>query len=144
VGAKEVSTTVYNGLLMPPLLRVQPGDTVQLQIQNDADFSTNVHYHGFQVTPQGTGDNVFLDITPNETYQYDFEIPADHPAGLYWYHPHLHPDVNPQIAGGLSGGIIVGDILAPFPKLTGITERILSCSSGASATSARTSITSSR
>src|ERR1700752_5326888 len=49
IGAKEVATTVYNGLLMPPLLRVQPGDTVQLQLRNDASFSTNIHYHGFQV-----------------------------------------------------------------------------------------------
>jgi FtsP/CotA-like multicopper oxidase with cupredoxin domain len=125
VGAKEVTTTVYNGLLMPPLLRVQPGDTVNLQLQNDASFSTNIHYHGFLVTPQGAGDNVFLDIMPETTFQYDFQIPADHPSGLFWYHPHFHPEVNPQIAGGLSGGIIVGDILAPFPELTGITERIL-------------------
>jgi len=125
VGAKQVTTTVYDGLLMPPLLRVQPGDTVRLQLRNEASFSTNVHYHGFQVTPQGAGDNVFLDIMPGTTFGYDFEIPPDHPAGLYWYHPHFHPDVNPQIAGGLSGGIIVGDILAPFPELTGITERIL-------------------
>jgi len=125
IGAKQVTTTVYDGLLMPPLLRVQPGDVVRLQLQNAASFSTNVHYHGFQVTPQGAGDNVFLDIVPGTTFGYDFQIPADHPAGLYWYHPHFHPDVNPQIAGGLSGGIIVGDILAPFPELTGITERIL-------------------
>jgi FtsP/CotA-like multicopper oxidase with cupredoxin domain len=125
VGAKEVTTTVYNGLLMPPLLRVQPGDQVQLQLQNSASFSSNIHYHGFQVTPQGAGDNVFLDVMPGQTFPYDFQIPADHPAGLFWYHPHFHPDVNPQIAGGLSGGIIVGDILAPFPELTGITERVL-------------------
>jgi len=125
VGAKEVTTTVYNGLLMPPLLRVQPGDTVQLQIQNDGTVATNVHYHGFLVTPQGTGDNVFLEIMPETTYAYDFQIPVDHPAGLFWYHPHVHPDVNPQIASGLSGGIVVGDILAPFPELAGITERFL-------------------
>jgi FtsP/CotA-like multicopper oxidase with cupredoxin domain len=125
VGAKEVTTTVYNGLLMPPLLRVQPGDTVQLQVQNDGSAATNVHYHGFQVTPQGTGDNVFVEILPTATYGYDFQIPADHPPGLYWYHPHVHPDVNPQIASGLSGGIVVGDILAPFPELAGITERFL-------------------
>ena len=31
VAGKEVVTTVYNGLLMPPLLRVQPGDRVRLQ-----------------------------------------------------------------------------------------------------------------
>jgi len=125
VGAKRVNTTVYNGLLMPPLLRVQPGDKVRLQLQNTSAMSTNIHYHGFGVTPQGTGDNVFLNVPTGTTYQYDFEIPNDHPQGLYWYHPHFHPDVNPQIAGGMSGGIIVGDILKPFPELAGITERVL-------------------
>src|SRR5207244_3008722 len=58
-------------------------------------------------------------------FDYDFQIPADHMAGLYWYHPHLHPMVNREIAGGLSGGIVVGDILAPFPELHGITERVM-------------------
>lgn len=125
VGAKQVTTTVYDGLLMPPVLRVQPGDQIQLHLQNDANFSTNVHYHGFQVTPMGTGDNVFLNIEPGELYQYDFKLPADHPSGLYWYHPHFHPDVNPQIADGMSGGIIVGNVLEPFPELTGITERVI-------------------
>jgi len=125
VGAKAVSTTVYNGLLMPPLLRVQPGDKVRLQLRNDSSSSTNIHYHGFGVTPQGTGDNVFLNVPTGATYQYDFDIPSDHPQGLYWYHPHFHPDVNPQSAGGMSGGIIVGDILKPFPELAGITERVL-------------------
>ena len=125
VGAKRVNMTVYNGLLMPPLLRVQPGDKVRLQLQNASAMSTNIHYHGFGVTPQGAGDNVFLDVPTGTTFQYDFEIPNDHPQGLYWYHPHFHPDVNPQIAGGLSGGIIVGNILAPFPELAGITERVL-------------------
>src|SRR5262249_57848569 len=60
VGAKTVTTTVYDGLLMPPLLRVQPGDLIQLQLRNDGAMSTNIHYHGFGVTPLGPGDNVFL------------------------------------------------------------------------------------
>ena len=101
IGSKQVATTVYNGLLMPPLLRVQPGDVVRLQLRNDGTMSTNVHYHGFQVTPQGPGDNVFLSIATGTTFQYDFPIPPDHAPGLYWYHPHFHPDVNPQIAGGM-------------------------------------------
>ena len=125
VAGKEVVTTVYNGLLMPPLLRVQPGDQVRLQLRNDAAQSANIHYHGFQVTPLGSGDNVFLAITPGTTFSYDFEIPADHAPGLYWYHPHIHPKVNHQIAAGQSGGIIVGNILAPFPQLAGITEHVL-------------------
>ncbi len=125
VAGKHVSTTVYNGMYMPPLLRLQPGDSIQLQLANGSQQSTNVHYHGLAVTPLGPGDNVFLDIDPATTFQYDFTVPADHPQGLYWYHPHFHPDVNPQIAAGLSGGMIIGDILAPFPQLAGITERVM-------------------
>ena len=67
VGAKRVNMTVYNGLLMPPLLRVQPGDKVRLQLVNTSAMSTNIHYHGFGVTPQGTGDNVFLNVPTGAT-----------------------------------------------------------------------------
>jgi len=116
---------VYNGLYMPPVLRVQPGDVVRLTLANFGMLSTNVHYHGLRVSPLGAGDNVFIDITPRTLFQYDMPIPADHPQGLFWYHPHFHPDVNTQIAGGLSGGLIVGDILAPFPTLADIPERIM-------------------
>lgn len=116
---------LYDGLYMPPVLRVQPGDVVRLEIANDGPMSTNVHYHGLAVSPLGAGDNVFIDIPSMTAFRYDMPIPADHPSGLFWYHPHFHPEVNHQIAGGLSGGLIVGDILAPFPQLADIPERIL-------------------
>src|SRR5262249_55945842 len=58
-------------------------------------------------------------------FAYDFPIPADHPQGLYWYHPHFDPLLNTQIAGGMSGGLIIGNILAPFPDLAGIPERVM-------------------
>lgn len=116
---------VYNNLYMPPVLRVQPGDVVRLVLDNASTEDTNVHYHGLLVSPQGNGDNVFLEIEPGENFQYNVPIPANHPSGLFWYHPHVHPGVNHQIAGGLSGGLIVGDILAPFPELQGIPERIM-------------------
>jgi FtsP/CotA-like multicopper oxidase with cupredoxin domain len=110
---------------MPPLLRVQPGDTIALRLANASSEHTNVHYHGLAVTPLGNGDNIFLDIPPGDSLTYGFQVPADHPAGLFWYHPHFHPMVNRQIAAGLSGGLVIGDILAPFPELRGITERVL-------------------
>jgi FtsP/CotA-like multicopper oxidase with cupredoxin domain len=116
---------LYNGLYMPPVLRVQPGDVVKLKLRNVGVLPTNVHYHGLNVSPLGAGDNVFLDIEPGITFQYDMPIPADHPQGLFWYHPHYHPLVNTEIAGGLSGGMIVGNILAPFPELAGIPERVM-------------------
>jgi FtsP/CotA-like multicopper oxidase with cupredoxin domain len=116
---------LYNGLYMPPVLRVQPGDVVKLKLRNVGVLPTNVHYHGLNVSPLGAGDNVFLDIEPGITFQYDMPIPADHPQGLFWYHPHYHPLVNTEIAGGLSGGMIIGNILAPFPELAGIPERVM-------------------
>src|SRR4029453_12604137 len=116
---------LYNGLYMPPVLRVQPGDTVRLTVENSGSLPTNVHYHGLNVSPLGAGDNVFIEIDPTTSFQYDMPIPSNHPVGLFWYHPHLHPRVNTEIAGGLSGGLIVGNILAPFPELAGIPERSL-------------------
>ena len=85
---------------MPPVLRVQPGDVVQLKLRNYGVLPTNVHYHGLNVSPLGAGDNIFLDIEPGITFHYDLPIPADHPQGLFWYHPHFDPLVNTEIAGG--------------------------------------------
>src|SRR5262245_24929186 len=117
VAGKRVSfRALYDGLYMPPVLRVQPGDTVRLTVQNGGSLPTNVHYHGLNVSPRGAGDNVFIEIDPTTTFQYDMPIPSDHAVGLFWYHPHFHPRVNTEIAGGMSGGMIVGNILAPFPS----------------------------
>jgi FtsP/CotA-like multicopper oxidase with cupredoxin domain len=124
VAEKTVKLNLYNGLYMPPVLRVQPGDRVQVHLVNGGPLGQNIHYHGFQVTPLAPGDNVFLNTPPGGSYDYDFPIPADHPPGLYWYHPHVHPDVNPAIAGGLSGALVVGDILARI-GLSGIAERFI-------------------
>ncbi|MEU8928136.1 multicopper oxidase domain-containing protein [Kitasatospora sp. NPDC048545] len=38
-------------------------------------------------------------------------VPADQPAGTYWYHPHLHGSTAEQIVGGMAGVIVVeGDV----------------------------------
>jgi len=126
VAGQEVTfIELYNGLYMPPVLHVQPGDAIELRLRNYGVLRTNVHYHGLNVTPLGAGDNIFLDIEPGITFAYDFIVPADHRQGLYWYHPHFDPLLNTQIAGGMSGGLIIGDILAPFPELAGIPERVI-------------------
>ena len=125
IAGKRFTTTLYDGAYMPPVLRVQPGDTIRLALANAGGMATNIHYHGLSVTPLAPGDDVFTTVNPGVTYQYDFPIPPEHSSGLFWYHPHVHPDVNPQIAGGMSGGMIIGDVLAPFPQLAGITERVM-------------------
>jgi len=124
-GQTYVFPALYDGEYMPPVLHVNPGDVVRLEIDNRSREDTNVHYHGLNVSPLPGNDDVYLTIGSDTTYRYDMPIPADHPQGLFWYHPHFHPLVNHQVAGGLSGGLVVGDILAPFPELRDVPERFL-------------------
>ena len=59
----------------------------------------------------GNGDNIFLDIPPGGTQQLEIPVPANHPAGFFWYHPHRHGAVAQQVRAGMAGAIIVrGDI----------------------------------
>lgn len=44
------------------------------------------------------------------TIPYTIEIPEDHHAGLYWFHPHSHGVSQQQIARGMSGLITIGDV----------------------------------
>ena len=88
-------------------------------------FYTNVHYHGFGVTPLNNSDNVFITILPKTKFQYHVPLPADHPPGLYWYHPHPHEISEPQLLGGMSGAIIVDGIEELRPFLKGMRQRVM-------------------
>lgn len=68
---------------------------------------TNIHYHGFHVTPDSTGDDVLLQIAPGTRYQYAFGIPWNQSPGTHWYHPHKHGSVALQVINGMSGAFIV-------------------------------------
>ena len=107
VGGREASVQAFNGSLPGPTLRVAPGDTIRVAMTNGLEAPTNLHVHGLHVSPQGNGDNPFVSIAPGESFDYEFVLPADHPPGTYWYHPHRHGHVADQVAAGLYGAIIV-------------------------------------
>ena len=91
---------VYNGSFPAPTLVVSPGDRLDIRLVNRLSETTNLHTHGFHVSPGGNADNVMIDVPAGGTFDYEFEIPGDHPPGLYWYHPHPHGDGTRQLAGG--------------------------------------------
>ncbi|MEM9255750.1 MAG: multicopper oxidase family protein [Pseudomonadota bacterium] len=123
VGGKTVTTYLYNGLYAPATLHVRPGDQLRLTLNNKKDGTTNVHYHGTNVSPKSPQDNIFIGIAPGETYQYKVDFPDDHPQGLFYYHPHWHGTTEYQIGGGLSGLLSVGGVMEPWPELADITVR---------------------
>jgi FtsP/CotA-like multicopper oxidase with cupredoxin domain len=137
-----------------PTLRVNPGDTLLLNVTDDINSgspsskstmdmsgagpicgdggtptinSTNVHFHGLNVSPNCGSDDV-LDtlIQPGSPgFQYTIKVPADEPPGLYWYHPHVHGFTEFQVNGGAAGAIVVEGMANVRPEVAGLTERVI-------------------
>jgi suppressor of ftsI len=115
---------VYEGQYPGPTLWVKPGDRMLVDLQNDIALPTDLHFHGFHVSPQGLSDDVFLEVVPGETIRLDVKLPENHPAGLYWYHPHYHPDVASEVYQGMSGAIVVEGPLDELPGVKDLPQRL--------------------
>ena len=121
----KVHLRSYNGQLVGPTMRVRPGQLLRIMLRNNlpADDptcksnqnmdiphcynSTNLHTHGWHVSPTGNSDNVLLDLGPTQTLDYEYYLPKDHPAGTFWYHSHRHGSTALQVSSGMAGALIV-------------------------------------
>ena len=115
----------YNNQIPGPTWRVRPGDTVKVALVNGVTEPTNLHTHGWHVSPSGNSDNIFLHVEPGQTFNYEYTLPDNHIPGTYWYHPHPHGHSADQVAAGLAGAIIVEGGLDDLPEMQGLTDRIL-------------------
>ena len=121
LAGRQAAALGYNGGIPGPTLRVRAGDVLKIGLVNNLAQATNLHVHGLHVSPEGNGDNVFVSVDSGGTFDYEYKLPANHPPGVYWYHPHHHGMVADQIFAGLFGAIIVED---PDPIGASI-ERVL-------------------
>jgi FtsP/CotA-like multicopper oxidase with cupredoxin domain len=112
LGGRTATVLTYNGGVPGPTLRVRPGDRLQVTLVNRLTTATNLHVHGLHVSPQAPGDDPLLPVAAGGTLVYDHQLPADHPPGVYWYHPHVHMTVADQVFAGLYGAIVVEDPVA--------------------------------
>jgi len=154
VAGRTAIMSVYEGSIPGPTLRIRPGDRLRINLVNrlellpdglppnnpflctvparmadEADPSTfcdtNLHTHGFHVSPSGNSDNIFVRIKAGESFQYEYQIPPDHSPGIYVYHPHLHGVSHQQSFAGLGGAIIIEGELDRLPGVAGVPERLL-------------------
>lgn len=133
IGRDDVRLRTYNSRLVGPVLRVKAGDILAITLSNNLPpepaapheinghhgwNTTNLHFHGLHVAPQGTkdkeSDNVLIEIAPSSPFdpvksiqRYEVQIPKDHPAGTFWYHAHKHGSVAAQVSSGMCGALIV-------------------------------------
>jgi FtsP/CotA-like multicopper oxidase with cupredoxin domain len=123
IDGRLVTALNYDGSVPGPTLVICAGDKLTVHLQNDLSEPTNLHTHGFHVSPEANHDNVFVRIEPHTSFTYEYDIPRDMPAGSYWYHPHLHMFVEPQIFGGLAGAIVQEGGLDTLPSLRHVPQR---------------------
>jgi FtsP/CotA-like multicopper oxidase with cupredoxin domain len=113
-------TFVFDGREVPPAIHVAPGDTLKIHYVNALPppteaaahagkmHMTNLHFHGFTVSPLRPQDDVLDMIAmPGQALDYAVAIPRDHLPGLYWYHTHPHGESYQQVLDGMSGALIV-------------------------------------
>jgi suppressor of ftsI len=113
---KTITAMLYNGSLPGPTLHVYPGDRIELNLINNLNDPTNLHFHGFHVSPANNSDNIFLEVGLGKTQHYTVYIPKNHPLGTDWYHPHLHGLTYAEVSAGLSGLLIVEGLQKLLPK----------------------------
>jgi len=121
--------------LVGDTIKARPGDTLYIRLTNNLpdrgkhdDFPqhppppdhaghfsfnlTNLHTHGLHVAPNGPpgkpeSDNVFVEIAPGTSQDYEIKIPPNHSSGTFWYHAHLHGATAVQVSSGMAGALII-------------------------------------
>jgi FtsP/CotA-like multicopper oxidase with cupredoxin domain len=136
-----VTTWAYDDVVPGRTWEARPGDTLTFDLVNDLPplahrgpldlvrphewTTTNIHTHGLHVSPTGNSDNIFLRIPPGERLRYEIAIPADHPGGLFWYHPHKHGGVAQQVRAGMAGAIIIRGAIDEVDEVRAAREQLM-------------------
>jgi FtsP/CotA-like multicopper oxidase with cupredoxin domain len=132
-----------NAAFVGPLVEVFPGQTVRMTLHNQLPKDTtcptdggsaniphcfngtNLHTHGLWINPNGNGDNVLISVNPGVSFQYEYNIPPDHPAGTFWYHSHRHGSTALQVSSGMAGALIVRGTRTPTTTANGDLDTLL-------------------
>src|SRR5207302_507082 len=95
---------------------------------------TNLHAHGLWVSPTGNSDNVLISINPQVSFDYQYDIPPDHPSGTFWYHSHRHGSTALQVSSGMAGALIVRGNRLPTAQSNGDIDTLLKKHDGTAVT----------
>jgi len=100
----QLRMLAYNGSVPGPVLHVDQGSQITVQVRNDGDVEATVHWHGLRLENRydGVPHETQEPIPVGGTFTYQLQFPD---AGFYWYHPHIREDYGLEM--GLYGTIVV-------------------------------------
>jgi FtsP/CotA-like multicopper oxidase with cupredoxin domain len=100
----DLRMLAYNGSIPGPVLHVDQGSEITVDVVNDGDVEATVHWHGLRLENRydGVPHDTQAPIAIGETFTYKVQFPD---AGFYWYHPHIREDFGLEM--GLYGTIVV-------------------------------------
>ena len=103
---KKTEAYSYNNQIPGPLIKGKTGDVIQVDVKNNLEEPTTIHWHGLILNNINDGVPQITQnlILPGEKFRYEIELRN---PGLYWYHSHAN--AHKQVESGLSGAILVED-----------------------------------
>src|SRR3989344_3225716 len=104
INGKNFALYAYNGQFPGPLLKVTQGSTFTVNVQNNIDVPTTIHWHGIRLENKfdGAAGVTQEAIDPGQSFTYSVKVPDE---GMFWYHPHVREDLQQDM--GLYGGLWV-------------------------------------
>ena len=128
-GNLTVTGAINNETFWGPTLFINKGDEVHLNVTNNLNESTTVHWHGMHLPAVMDGGP--HQIIPAGTLWQPFWT-VKNQASTLWYHPHLHQTSQAQITKGIGGFIIIKDPIESalaLPRTYGIDDIVLALTS---------------
>ena len=102
----QTITGGINNNFWGPTLFINKGEVVHMNVRNNLNDSTTIHWHGMHL-PAVMDGGPHQVIPPGTLWQPFWEMKNQ--AGTYWYHPHLHEMSTEHMNKGIGGFMIVRD-----------------------------------
>src|SRR5215207_5314568 len=103
IGGDTVRMLAYNDSIPGPVLEVEEGSEIVVNIENQGDMEATVHWHGLRL--ENRYDGTHETQTPVQVGgRFSARVTFPDP-GAYWYHPHIREDYGQEL--GLYGNCLV-------------------------------------
>ena len=143
-GNQTITGAINNETIWGPTLFINKGDLVHMNVTNNLNESTTVHWHGMHLPAVMDGGP--HQVIPAGTLWQPYWTVMNQATTL-WYHPHLHETTQAQMTKGIGGFIIVRDpqeAALALPRTYGVDDIVLALTSRSYNTTTNTFVSSTR